>query len=172
METNDKQLREAEARRVSLGRHKSQCHICVHAQREQIEEEWMNWGNTTLIADRYGVSRDGIYRHAHALGLSGKRRRNVLMAAERMIERLDTIPVSSSAILSAIRIVAKINSESQEGGPARGMDPKELFRRMTQDERLAFAGDGSLPAWFTKSTRSDTPERDMASAAADDPPLR
>lgn len=172
METKDRQVREAEARRVSLGRHKSQCHICAHAQSEQIEEEWMNWGNTTLIAERYGVSRDGIYRHAHALGLSGKRRGNVLMAAEKIIERLDTIPVSSSAILSAIRIVAKVNSEGQEGDPARGMDPKELFQRMTQDERLAFASDGSLPAWFTKAMPGGTPEADMASVVADIVPLQ
>jgi hypothetical protein len=172
VETNDKPVREAAARRVSLGRHESQCRICAHARREQIEEEWMNWGNTTLIAERNGVSRDGIYRHAHALGLSDKRRRNVLMAAEKMIERVDTIPISSSAILSAIRIVAKINSEEQEEDPARGMDPKELFQRMRQDERLAFASDGSLPAWFTKATPGDPPKGDTASVVADIAPLQ
>ena len=172
METNDRQLREAEASRVSMGRHQSQCRICAHAEREQIEQEWINWGNTSLIAEKYGVSRDGIYRHAHALGLFGKRRGNFTVALEKIVERVDVTPTSSSAILSAIKILAKINREEQEGDPARGMDPKELFQRMSQEERLAFASDGSMPAWFTKATPGDTPKGDMASLVADIAPLQ
>jgi hypothetical protein len=175
VETNDGQLREAEARRVSMGRHQSQCRICAHADHEQIEQEWINWGNTSLIAERYGVSRDGIYRHAHALGLFGKRRRNVVMAAEKMIERVDTTPISSSAILSAIKVLAKINSAEQEVAPVRGTDLKQLLERMTQDERLSFARDGSLPAWFSEAldtTLGDAQEGENASRVNEDTGLQ
>lgn len=87
METNEQQPREAEARSVNLGRHQCQCTICLSPYCQQIEEEWINWGNTTLIAERYGVTRDAICRHAHALDLFSKRQRNIKMALERIIER-------------------------------------------------------------------------------------
>jgi hypothetical protein len=71
-----KDLRQEE-RSVSLGRHQSQCSICSHPQREEIEEEWINWGCTTLLADRYRVSRYSIYRHMRALDLSKERQKKV-----------------------------------------------------------------------------------------------
>lgn len=31
---------------VSLGRHEYYCTICAHPKREEIEQDWIGWGNT------------------------------------------------------------------------------------------------------------------------------
>ena len=61
----------AEPKPVNLGRHESQCLLCQHPQREDIEREWIDWGNTSRLAEEYGLSRDSLYRHMHAMGLVG-----------------------------------------------------------------------------------------------------
>ena len=65
---------------VSRGRHEYQCSICSHAQRAEIEEAFVNWVSPGRIAKEHGVSRDAVYRHAHALSLMEPRRRNVRAA--------------------------------------------------------------------------------------------
>ena len=72
---------------VSRGRHEYQCRICKHPRRTEIEEQFVNWVSPARIAKKYGVSRDAAYRHAHAFGLMGQRRRNIRAALERIIEK-------------------------------------------------------------------------------------
>jgi hypothetical protein len=61
---------------VDLERHEYHCTICSHAKREEVERAFLNWTSPSRISKQYSVSRDSIYRHAHALGLMEKRRRN------------------------------------------------------------------------------------------------
>lgn len=98
-------------RHVNRGRHQAGCKVCSHPQREQIEREWVDWGNTSRIAKYFGLTRDSVYRHAHAMGLSTKRERNVRKALERIIEQAETVPVNASAVVSAIQAYAKINND-------------------------------------------------------------
>ena len=72
---------------VNTGRHEYHCTICSHAKREEIERSFLNWTSPSRISEQYSVSRDSIYRHAHALGLMDKRRRNIRAALEQIIER-------------------------------------------------------------------------------------
>ena len=76
---------------ASLCRHQCQCSVCSHPQRQAIEEEWVNWGSTTLLAEKCGLSRDGIYRHAHALGLFRERQKGIKRLYEKVLERLDSV---------------------------------------------------------------------------------
>jgi hypothetical protein len=55
----------------------------------------------------YAVSRDSIYRHAHALGLMEKRRRNVRAALEKIIEKAGDVEVSATAVVSAVAAYCK-----------------------------------------------------------------
>jgi hypothetical protein len=71
---------------VNLGRHAAECKICAHVNRAEIEQEFVGWAGANRIATTYGVSRDGVYRHAHALDLFRKRQRNIRAALERIIE--------------------------------------------------------------------------------------
>jgi hypothetical protein len=71
--------------------------VCTHARREEIDLAFVNWISPARIARKYRVSRDSIYRHAHALSLFDKRRRNVRTALERIIEKAGEVNVGAAA---------------------------------------------------------------------------
>jgi hypothetical protein len=98
---------------ISPGRHEYQCSICTHATREEIDLAFVNWASPAKIAREYRVSRDSIYRHAHALSLFDKRRRNVRTALERIIEKAGEVNVGAAAVVSAVTAYAKINANGQ-----------------------------------------------------------
>jgi len=139
----------AEDKTGNLARHQHGCRVCAHPEREQIEQEWVNWANTTRLAKRYRLSRDSLYRHAAALGLFEKRARNVKRALERLIERAETVPVTASAVVQAIATYARINSEGRLVERTERVNLNELFARMSTEELESYAREGRLPAWFT-----------------------
>ena len=140
-----------EDKRPSRGRHETQCGVCKHTRRAEIETEWINWAPTSRLARRYGVSRDALYRHAHALGLFAKRQRNVRAALERIIEGAGEVEVNAAAVVSAVRAYASINSLGQWVERSEQINLNQLFDRMTREELEAYASDGTLPAWFTRT---------------------
>src|SRR5215469_8015571 len=141
-------------KRTSQGRHEYRCTICTHTETDEIEQAFVNWISPDRIAKHYGVSRDAVYRHAHALGLMEKRRRNVRSALERIIEKAGEVEVSASAVVSAVAAYAKINAAGQWVERSERVNLNELFGRMTPDEMEAYATDGTLPAWFQHTVGS------------------
>jgi hypothetical protein len=146
---DENELKENEVGGVNLGRHQAQCTICLSPYREQIEQEWISWRATNRLAEEFGLTRYAIYRHAHALGLFKKRQRNIRMALERMIERVDHADVTSSGVVSAVKAYVKITSAEEGKENQQRADLKNLFERMSPVEREAFVCDGSLPGWFS-----------------------
>jgi hypothetical protein len=136
---------------VNPARHEAQCSICKHAQRTEIDREFVRWGNTTNIAESYGLSRDSIYRHAHATALFPKRQRNVRAALEKMIEKSGDVEVNAASIVSAISAYARINSAGLWIERRETTDVNQLFERMTNAETETYARDGTLPDWFTQT---------------------
>jgi hypothetical protein len=54
-----------------LTRHESRCGICSHPERRAIETVFQDrQTSVAIVANRYGIGRDALYRHAHAIGLS------------------------------------------------------------------------------------------------------
>ena len=133
---------------ISKGRHEYQCTICSHPNRQEIELTFVNWGNTTKLATEYSVSRDAIYRHAHALGLMDKRRRNVRAALEKIIEKAGEVEVNAAAVVSAVSALARINSQGQWIERTETVSLNALFEQMTAEELETYARDGKLPDWF------------------------
>jgi hypothetical protein len=150
---NDGKRRQSlkEGDNVSRGRHEYQCTVCAHPRREEIEQDWIGWGNTSRIAKNYRVSRDSLYRHAHAFDLFSKRQRNIRKALERIIEQAETVEVNASAVVAAIQAYAKISNSGQWIERVQGTNMNELFDRMTTQELEAYARDGSLPEWFNSA---------------------
>ena len=82
-------------RPINLGRHKRYCKICSHEGREEIEQDFVTWKSPIAIAEEYGLAdRMNVYRHATALGLFEKRRRNIRAALARIIERAGDVKVA------------------------------------------------------------------------------
>jgi hypothetical protein len=136
---------------VNPGRHEYHCTICSHTKREEIERALLNWNSPSSISKQYGVSRDSIYRHANALGLMDKRRRNVRAALEKIIEKAGDVEVSATAVVSAVAAYAKINANGQWIERSEHVSLNELFDRMTPQEMENYAANGTLPTWFERT---------------------
>lgn len=134
---------------VSIGRHRRNCSICAHAQRDQIEADFISWQSPAVIATEYGLADRGtVYRHAHAFSLFDKRRLNLRAALERIIEKASEVEVTSAAIVSAVQVYSKINSAGQWIDPSERISLRELYERMTPQEMDLYARTGELPEWF------------------------
>lgn len=135
---------------VNIGRHAAECKICAHAQREEIERDFINWRSPASIAKHYKLTnRASVYRHAHALGLFPKRQRNVRAALEKIIERAGEVEVNATAVVSAVGAYARINAAGQWVDRSERVDLNQLFDRMTALELEEYAREGKLPDWFT-----------------------
>jgi hypothetical protein len=134
---------------VSLGRHKRTCSVCRHDQREEIESAFIGWRSPAAIAEEYGLAdRASVYRHAHALGLLEKRRRNVRAALERIIEKAGEVDVTASAVVAAVQAYAKINAAGEWIDRSETVSLNQLFERMSTEEMETYAQSGVLPGWF------------------------
>jgi len=139
----------------ALNRHKAQCTICIHEKCAEIETAFVHWESPAQIVVTYGlVDRTTVYRHAHALGLFEKRKRNVRAALERIIERAGEVEATAAAVVAAVQAYAKITTEGQWVERSKHLNLNELFDRMSKDELEAYARDGKLPAWFTETVGS------------------
>ena len=151
MSTKTKQASKVGKNAVSRGRHEHQCRICRHARRTDIEDAFIGWISPALIAKKFGISRDGVYRHAHVFGLTDKRRRNVRAALERIIERAGEVDVTAAAVVAAIQAYTKINAMGHWVDRSEHVNLNELFERMTREEMETYAKEGTLPAWFEEA---------------------
>jgi hypothetical protein len=156
--TERKLKRKGKTSAVSQGRHEYHCRICSHPKREEIEQEFLTWSSPVRIAKKYSVSRDSVYRHARALLLMDKRRRNLHSALERIIEKAGEVEVSAAAVVSAVAAYAKINASGQWVERSEHINLNELFDRMTRDEMETYAREGVLPAWFEHTLGATRPD--------------
>src|SRR5579862_7066633 len=107
----DNQPKDIPGGSVSLARHEAQCCICRSKYREQIEDLFVDWVSPDRIIEKYtNLSRDSIYRHAHARELFEKRKRNVNRVLEKIIERADWTSMTGAQVVSAIQAYVKLNN--------------------------------------------------------------
>lgn len=136
------------ARSPNLGRHKRNCTVCSHPQKDAIEADFVGWRSPAAIAAQYGLAdRTSVYRHAHALGLFADRRRNVRAALERIIEQAGEVEVNASAVVSAVQAYAKINANGRWVERSEQVNVTDLFQHMTDEELSCYAQEGTLPEW-------------------------
>lgn len=133
---------------VNQGRHEARCSICKHLEREEIERQFLNWSNTVRIAEAHCVSRDAIYRHAHAMDLFPKRGRNLRSALEQIIEKAGDVEANVAGVVSAVSAYARINARGEWVERSEVVDMNALFERMSSAELEAYARSGALPGWF------------------------
>jgi hypothetical protein len=98
----------------SHDRHSRKCVICHHPDRVGIEEHFLNWRNTELIRQQYGLPDfRPIYRHARATGLLQQRRENLRFAAELVIEHADHVVPIAEGVLRANRVSARLDEKGR-----------------------------------------------------------
>ena len=142
-------------------RHERDCRVCRHPQREQIERDFVAWHSPGEIAKEYKLyDRRGVYRHAHAVGLFGRRDRNIRAALARIIERCGSVRVTAAAVVQAAVAFSKINRQGVYVERTDTLDLNALFERMTRNEMTAYAERGELPDWFTQTVGLPVTGRD------------
>jgi hypothetical protein len=94
-------------RRVSqpdLARHARKCTICHHKDRPVIDFDYLNWRSTQQIVRVYALPhRVALYRHANATGLTALRKSRLCSVLDTIIEQAETVQVTGSTILRAMR---------------------------------------------------------------------
>jgi hypothetical protein len=137
------------AQRENIRRHSELCRICRHAHRQEIEHDFVAWVSPAKIAVAYKLSdRSSVYRHANALNLFPKRRRNNRAVLERIMERVDEVKVTASAIVAAALAHSKINARGELIERDENLTFHDLFDRMTSEQLDAYSKHRILPSWF------------------------
>lgn len=146
-------------------RHSRKCQVCHSRWVEEIEEAYYNWSSAQWIINAFHISYDdSVYRHARAIGLDARRRKNVAIAVEKLIEKVDQVTVTSSTVLRAIRALSLLDDNGHWTDPpsthifVRGTDAASSCSGVPQQSidsasatdhsqaaRLESAGDQPLP---------------------------
>jgi len=143
---------------TSPARHEATCKICKHAQREEIEREFIGWTPIGRIAREFKLNRRTVYRHAHAFSLFEERDRGIRKALSRFIERCGNVRPTASAFVQAVAVFARVNANGVWINRNENTDTNELLDRMSNEELLRYAQEGVLPDWVptTQSLIPDT----------------
>src|SRR6185437_5025176 len=95
-------------------RHSRKCQVCHSRYVEEIEEAYYNWSSAQWIINVFNISYDdAVYRHARAIGLDLRRRKNVAIAVEKLIEKVDEVTVTSSTVLRAVRALSCLTTDGR-----------------------------------------------------------
>lgn len=102
----------------SFARHARKCAICRHPEIDSIEDWYINWTSAHWIAIKFQVGlEDVVYRHARAAGLDLARRQNSRTALEKLVERVDQVTVTSSAVIRAVRSLSLVDDNGHWTDP-------------------------------------------------------
>ena len=86
-----------------LAHHRLKCRVCRHAERLQIDQDFLRWRSPEKLAADYGIAdHSSIYRHVHATGLYTRRQLSVRAALERIMERADEYGVPCFDVVRAV----------------------------------------------------------------------
>jgi len=95
----------------SFDYHSRKCVICRHPDRAAIEEEFVHWGGVWDIARIHHLGDyRSVYRHAHATGLTLRRRENLHSVLDIFLEKARGARMSGDSILRAIRAYSCVDS--------------------------------------------------------------
>ena len=128
---------------ASLRRHQSQCSVCTHPQRQEIEEAWLDWANTIDLADKCGLSRDAVYRHMHVLGLFHERQKRRKRLYEKGLERLDITLLRGSDLVKLLRDYFAVCEREEEAKQAASLPAQAVLDPVPGQEAVVPAGHGS-----------------------------
>jgi hypothetical protein len=94
-------------------RHRRKCSVCKHPEREAIEDEFLEWRSPQAIGAHYGIHKNSIYCHAHAMGLFVRRRGNMRSALEILIEQAEYARITGQTIINALRAYSCLQDDGR-----------------------------------------------------------
>jgi len=109
----------AENTQLHIHRHARKCRICRHPDREEIEQEYADWFTIAEIARNYEVDDSALQRHFKAVGLVSRRRENLRIVLDRILERGVQTPVTAGHIIRAVKAQACLTDDNRWLEPER-----------------------------------------------------
>ena len=106
-------------RQAAEDRHRRKCQICRHPEREQIEEDFLQWRRPWAIGREYGIPEATLFRHAHAFNLFQLRRDNMRLALDRVIEKGVGVENTGDVIIRAVRAQACLTDDNKWVEPGK-----------------------------------------------------
>jgi hypothetical protein len=87
--------------------HRRKCQVCSHPDRQAIEELFIHWHSPRSICAEFGLRSplewSSIYRHARAVGLYDKRRKNLRAVFDLVLERASSVAPTAHGIVAVVR---------------------------------------------------------------------
>jgi hypothetical protein len=161
-------------------RHQRKCVVCQHPDREEIEEEFINWRDVWYLTKQYDIADSrSIYRHARAFGLIERRRENRRYMLDRILES-GPGKVTPQSVIQAIRAYSCLTDDNrwvepptrveyvitanrpQNPPPDRESDPRHdspAVLDVTPDSELAAADSGPIPTHSGPANNVSPPRR-------------
>ncbi|MHB8524753.1 MAG: hypothetical protein ACYDD2_01165 [Candidatus Acidiferrales bacterium] len=100
-------------------RHGRKCSICRHPEREAIEEAFIQWESPRSIVRDFEIEDERyLRRHAQATGLYVRRRQNVCVTLENILERGGDIEFTAASYIRAVRSYVCLTDSTQWVEPA------------------------------------------------------
>ena len=87
--------------------------ICRHPERDEIEDEFIQWQHPYDIGKAYEIDQRVVYRHARAVGLYARRTRNVRTALDSVLQNCYDAKVTGDTIVRAVRAYTRITDDGQ-----------------------------------------------------------
>lgn len=138
--------------RAALSRHKRKCTICQHPQRDQIEQEFLQWRSPRTIAAFYKLTERAVYRHAHARRLFERRGNNLRFSLYHILEQAEHVPATPNSIIEAVRVFAHITDDGRWVNPPRHV----IIEHVGEDEPGSPFAAQTPPARQQKSVPNQT----------------
>jgi hypothetical protein len=143
---------------VNVNRHEAQCSVCLHPQREAIEEEFLNWLSPRATAEDYEIDYRAIYRHAHAFNLFAARARRIRGALGHVLERAEhVVTPTADAIIRAVRAFTRVNDNGDWVEPpsrviiSSGSHPSPSYESPSDAIEISPDSGPESPAFHSKS---------------------
>jgi hypothetical protein len=98
-----------------FSRHSRRCSICSHPDRDLIEGDFVRWRSPEKIARDFQITdRISIYRHAHAVGLFARRKRELGRVLEGILESAEFCTDSScDEVIRAARLYSHLDDHGK-----------------------------------------------------------
>lgn len=142
-------------RASSQKRHEAQCSICSSPYREDFEESFVNWSDPIDWRSLYKFGKYSVYRHAHQFGLFERRRENLSMALEKIVERMDWAALTGGNGIAAIKMLLELEEKRHKKGRADlANTPVSSKSKMAKSEDP----DGGLPEVVPAVEATDSDE--------------
>jgi hypothetical protein len=130
-------------------RHGRCCTICSSPFRQEIEEAYTRWETPASICRDFGIrSRNTLNLHVRANDLVAERDTKIKRCLATIIEKNLGKKLSGSALVQAIALFARIDSDGRSAERLESTSAPGRFDLWTRGELAEFVATGTRPARF------------------------